>query len=229
MDTTHLSQAFQDGLKIEDPFFGEITLRHCPLGELMLTTGQVIACDPIVYPGTKPFNMTLSPGRYPVVACVAEFASHGYHEVAYAILQLTEQEPARWEIATKAGQDASKLEEGHIFCYPVDAGTGCFMDVDAAAAFQRRLDEDPDYCQELIYSYNDYLNLPLNPATGANAIFFTSGWGDGFYASYWGYDAEDNIVCLITDFSLLGHPIFSSNSGRPSGKLKTLARRLLHL
>lgn len=228
MDTTHLQQARQDGLKIEDPVFGEITLRHCPLGELMLTTGQVIACDPIVYPGTKPFHMTLRPGRYPVVACVAKLARYGDYVTAYAILQLSAQEPTRWELATKAGQDASTLKEEQFFGYLVDAGTGCFMDVDAAAALQRRFDEDPDYCQELIYSYNEYLNLPLNPATGANAIFFTSGWGDGFYASYWGYDAEDNIACLVTDFGLLSHPIFSSSSGRPSRKLKTLARRLFH-
>jgi hypothetical protein len=33
-------------------------------------------------------------------------------------------------------------------------------------------------------------------------IVFQSGYGDGFYASYWGFDAEGQLVCLVTDFDL---------------------------
>jgi hypothetical protein len=131
-------------------------------------------------------------------------------------------------MATRAGQDASTLKEGYIFGYPVDTGIGCFMDVDAAAALQRKYDEDPDYFEYLLDDFHaDDLNIPLNPATGANVIFFSSGWGDGFYASYWGYDAEDTIVCLITDFGLLRHPIFRNSHPAP-GKIRAFARKLLH-
>lgn len=43
--------------------------------------------------------------------------------------------------------------------------------------------------------------MELNLRSGANAILFPSGWGDGVYASYWGYDMA---VCLVTDFELIG-------------------------
>jgi hypothetical protein len=32
---------------------------------------------------------------------------------------------------------------------------------------------------------------------------FESGWGDGVYISYWGFDANDAPACLVTDFSVL--------------------------
>jgi len=46
-------------------------------------------------------------------------------------------------------------------------------------------------------------NLTLDPDTGANAIAFSSGYGDGSYASYWGFTADDELACLVTDFRVL--------------------------
>ncbi len=38
---------------------------------------------------------------------------------------------------------------------------------------------------------------------GLNIVLFHSGFGDGRYASYWGFDAANRLVCLITDFEVL--------------------------
>src|SRR4028119_2144913 len=46
-------------------------------------------------------------------------------------------------------------------------------------------------------------NLTLDPDTGGNAIAFESGDGDGSYASYWGFTADDELACLVTDFKVL--------------------------
>jgi uncharacterized protein DUF4241 len=43
----------------------------------------------------------------------------------------------------------------------------------------------------------------LDEETGANILLFTSGWGDGAYPSYWGYAADDALVCLLTDFGVV--------------------------
>jgi Protein of unknown function (DUF4241) len=138
MNTVHLWQALTDGTQIEDASLGTITLHQRKLGELVLSTGQVVACDPLVFPDTKPFHATLPPGRYPVIASVASFVRNNDRRIAYALLQLSEQQPVRWELATLAGQDISSLEEGQRFGYSVDAGIACFMDIDAAAGLQRR-------------------------------------------------------------------------------------------
>jgi len=49
----------------------------------------------------------------------------------------------------------------------------------------------------------DTFNLTLDPDTGRNAIAFSSGYGDGSYASYWGFTADDELACLVTDFGVL--------------------------
>jgi hypothetical protein len=43
----------------------------------------------------------------------------------------------------------------------------------------------------------------LDPETGANIIAFSSGDGDGCYASYFGLAADGSAACLVTDFGLL--------------------------
>ena len=45
----------------------------------------------------------------------------------------------------------------------------------------------------------DWTNICINETLGANIIIFGTG-GDGGYNSYWGYDKDDQICCLITDF-----------------------------
>jgi hypothetical protein len=48
-----------------------------------------------------------------------------------------------------------------------------------------------------------WANVVLDSTTGANIVAFDSGYGDGIYASFFGYDAQDRPVCLITDFEVL--------------------------
>jgi hypothetical protein len=43
----------------------------------------------------------------------------------------------------------------------------------------------------------------LDPETGANIVAFSSGDGDGCYASYFGLAADGSAACLVTDFGLL--------------------------
>ncbi|MDB9527506.1 DUF4241 domain-containing protein [Oscillatoria sp. CS-180] len=47
-----------------------------------------------------------------------------------------------------------------------------------------------------------WANFCIDENTGANVVAFNSGWGDGGYASYWGYGADGEIACLVTDFEL---------------------------
>ncbi|WP_277949839.1 DUF4241 domain-containing protein [Priestia endophytica] len=46
-------------------------------------------------------------------------------------------------------------------------------------------------------------NLILDEEHNLNALVFSSGYGDGFYASYWGIDEKGHVVSLVTDFNIL--------------------------
>lgn len=187
-----------------------ITLQ--PMGILEVPTGSIVATDPLVVPDWAAFQRTIKPGRYPVVLFQAQ------NRNALAMLRIAPGIPVHWEIATIAGQEASTLKDNEIFGYPVDAGTGAFFDKSAWPLMQERerleRADNPNYSNY----YDDVLAVDYpgekdgeyvmhKPLAGSpiNVAVFSSGWGDGFYASYWGLDAENRPLLLITDFDVVAN------------------------
>lgn len=198
----------QDGARLDTPD-GEIAITMETLGELDLPNGRIVALDPgsLAFDNDpKPFERSLPPGRYPVRLSIAHFPAGG-ERVALAILQVEPTAPVRFAMATKAGEDIATLEDTEFFGHGVDSGSSCFVDLQAARELVRR-NQDWDYCwkqfPQLIAFEGHGKNVAIDPSSGLNLIAFTSGFGDGSYASYWGFDAEDRLVCLVTDFGLLG-------------------------
>lgn len=131
------------------------------------------------------------------------------------------------------------LPQGEMFAYPVDAGTGCFMDwatMEALLAEAGIADIDDwrsgpsghltpqgnvtsqwTTLVDAVYDWDEafsdrlleqleaanYTAAVITAENGANLIAFSSGWGDGGYASFFGYDTQDALVCLVTDFQVL--------------------------
>lgn len=213
------SRAFVQGRNIEEKNFGSVTFRCHVIGELAIPTGQIIACDPFVFAAdVLPFAVQASPGRYPVVLSVASIRDD--QRVAYAKLEFRNTPSVRWELALLPGQQSSSLKDDEIFCYPVDSGTGCFMDKYTAELLVKLSDQDENYVQGLMEKMSktyvdtwDWVDECLDGETGANVITFKSGWGDGCYASYFGYDEDGNITNLITDFAVLDdQEVFNSEN-----------------
>jgi hypothetical protein len=178
------------------------------LTDLFLPTGQIVACDPS-YNDTTPFIQSVAPGRYRVSIAMIRHPQRGNRPLA-ARLHLAEGEVARWVLALRSGDDASTLKPGEYFCYGVDAGLGCFMDVQTARKHTDLLN-DPDspdeywialmdkyYLTELPY----WMNHIVDESTGANLVMFSSGWGDGCYPTYEGWSADGRLLTLMTDFGL---------------------------
>ena len=62
-----------------------------------------------------------------------------------------------------------------------------------------------EFVNNLVHEYYpdvDWSDVDINNPTKANLIAFTSGWGDGGYPSFWGYDASNQLVSLVTDFGI---------------------------
>jgi hypothetical protein len=223
MSQPDYNKAFHDGVDIEYTLPNDegavaerYLLRLHVIGELVLTSGHILACDPMLMFETPPFADTVPPGRYPVILSVAELPS-GDQRVACALLRLSERAAVRWEVAAPQGQTLSALTPAKAFGYSVDFATGCFMDADVppelvaqetartdgtdeSAQFYARLDDLQNKTYAPTWSWAD---LIVEETTGANIITFSSGWGDGCYPSYWGYDAADQRVALVTDFGVL--------------------------
>lgn len=208
----NVPQALIDGLTI-DSVSGHATLHHRHIGESILTSGAIVACDPmwVEEDNIAPFTTPVPPGTYPLTLSVAQFTADQCL-VAYAVLRCRTSQPIRWEGARfmeeALGEEA---DADRLPAYGVDTGLGCFMDRDAARVWARRLqtmtDADHWTLTEEMDKNDDgtgpWINISLEPETRANLIIFSAGAGDGGYASYVGYDTSGNAVCLVTDFGVL--------------------------
>lgn len=186
-------------------------LRPEQLSELNIITGRIVACDPLVSHRT-PFERNVPPGKYPLFAWW-----HTEEErIAAAELRFAEEKAVRWEMATKPGQHISELKEGYTYGYPVDTGLGCFGDeaaIQAMKEMESKLAEElgddfisfyDDAVADVLAEHNDdWGDLLVDQASGLNVIMFSTGYGDGYYTSYWGFDKEDKLVSLVTDFQIL--------------------------
>lgn len=183
---------------------GTTTFKIHQIGELIVSSGFIVACDPFVFYDDSAFKTPIPVGIYPVILSVAVFEDD--QRIAYAKLKVSNESAVRWELALLPEQNADSLKEDEFFGYPVDAGTGCFMDAETAKVFSDTSNEDySDFMiKEMEKNYVDtwdWANFNFNNSKG-NLITFKSGWGDGVYGSYFGFDKDNNITCLVTDFVL---------------------------
>jgi len=179
------------------------------IGNVELTSGRIVASDPLVGPGRPALVRTVPPGDYPVTLYEA------FGRIAAGSIRFAEGKPVRWELALIPGQDINALKGEEFFGYPVDAGLGCYMDADTYALIQEREKQvRAEKSSSDINYYDDVLAPELEankdkyamhrPVAGerGNVAIFWSGWGDGFYPVFWGLDAGGRPLVLFTDFGV---------------------------
>ncbi len=205
----YLAGLFLQGAKLD-----EATLEVRTIGQLYVPSGRIVACDPLVFPDTKPFTTTVPTGRHAVEISIAR-RGNGDERIAAARLRWNGDVPDHWLMALVEGQNPATLGPDEVFGYAVDAGLGCFMDRDSAVIFNDRLNADHQNDPASNY-YDDVLAAEMEPnykhtrdwtdhhpraGDPHNVVIFSSGFGDGFYVSYFGM-AGDQPVCLVTDFAV---------------------------
>jgi uncharacterized protein DUF4241 len=180
------------------------------IGHLLVTSGTLAASDPFVSPDPPPFTQAIPTGRYPVSVAIACFGEERDERVAFARVELSHSPTLSWTMALTEGQDLAALEHDGYFGYGVDAGTGCFMDPVAGQLLATRMGREDEYfnviLDEMQRTYRhtrSWLDCRPSPEHDANVICFSSGWGDGFYPSFFGFSNEGRVCTLLTDFLIL--------------------------
>ena len=177
------------------------------LPDMSLPSGRVVASDGFIM-DRDPFTRQVKPLSYPMLLAVAKFDND--ERVAFALIQFSQSPVEKWETAVTESQDLSKLESDQIYGYGVDSGTGCFCDADAKQIFNDATDPDMRFfsrvTREMDKSYKPTRAwIHISTAKGSAALF-SSGFGDGLYASYFGLDEDGNPVALLTDFGIVDWP-----------------------
>jgi len=191
--------------------FGECELEIASPGVIELTEGKLVACDPLVFPNRKAFSLDLPNGRFPVFLSVAKFDDN--QRIAFARVQFHPQPVAEWKMALVPGQDVADLKEDEFYGYGVDSGIGCFMAPEAQKHLEARMDENEEYYEDICdlmektYRHTwSWANFSPGGDGTANVVTFSTGIGDGFYGSYFGFDDKGQVLCAVTDFGLFDPP-----------------------
>lgn len=215
------ANAFRPGTRFVQEGRGLVDVSTRVLGELTVPSGRLCASDPFTTGFDGPagaFARAAPTGVFPVEVCVARF-DQGDARVACARVRFADAEAVRWEVATFAGQRA--LAEGEVPGYGVDAGTGCFYDAEARGDVDEATGEA--WLAAMRANGVDTWSWHAAELGGANVVMFSSGWGDGFYTSYWGVDGGGRVVELVTDFEVLVEAVserFELPLPLPRGKIE---------
>jgi len=179
-------------------FGTEITFEKIAVGDLKVSSGQIVATDPVMLNDAIAFNENFPVGEFPVELAMADINANKDRRVAFARVKFSDKPIRKWEFALLPGQTPIPLNSKEIYGYGVDAGLGLFVDQAAKNSLNTLLDKNWD--NMFSEKFEDYLNYDFQKY---NAVFFSTGYGDGFYATYIGRDSDDKICQLLTDFDIV--------------------------
>lgn len=185
-------------------------------GKIMLTTGRLVACDPLITNDMKDFKINFPQGEFPVlIHTERESNCIAYVEIVFSNSQVSE-----WKMATTEGQNIEDLKGEEIFGYPVESGMGCFMDVETQDClnhlenklFHRKGGEFMGIYEEFFHNHffdengaiDQFAFLKPDDEKSGNIFAFETGYGEGFYASYIGFGNDNQPVKIVTEFIEIG-------------------------
>lgn len=185
-------------------------------GKIHLSTGSIVACDPLITNDMASFKVNFPQGEFPVLVhkeresnCIA------YVEIVFSAAQISE-----WKLATTDGQNIEELQGEEIFGYPVESGMGCFMDAETQDClnhlekrlFHRKGAEFMGIYEEFFHEHffdengaiDQFAFLKPDEDKAGNIFDFETGYGEGFYASYIGFGIDGEPVKLVSEFIEIG-------------------------
>jgi len=198
---------------------------------LKVPSGRIVACDPLVFlDGADAFLREVPPGEHRVVVGVLDLMDNAYAAVRFSDAPIVKWEVARCAGEEEVeGWPGYGVDAG-IGCFADAKAQAAFvaeeeklrMEVSSKVVEQGVDPADADAWDEAVQRVRAEMEWedPLLPIIGGlggpdktvsvpltdegNLVAFTSGAGDGVYASFWGLDAAGAPVALVTDFGLFG-------------------------
>ena len=213
----YISRMEMDPVAIREQFV-ESERRHVvKVGDLPVPSGKLIVGDPLAFlskPGdaSKVLEIEVTPGKYPVEI---SFCRTGFWGSMICTLRVKfrETDAARYEFG--------KIKGSNLAGAPVDAGLMTVVDEQVLKEYHAFLnkwyEENPEgnvydeyfmgFFQEEAkkdekWQRNDgsYLDWTI-PDTEHTMQFVSTGFGDGLYSAFWGFDEEGQVTELILPFA----------------------------
>lgn len=216
----YISNLEKEVSDIESQFVKTENRFYLKVGEIDCPTGWIVVADPLAYLPNLEFSPVLEKkvpkGKYPVYVSLARSDELDVR-MCTVKMKIKKTKAVKYELANPTENTASfKASDGIVPGFPVDSGLVSICDEKVAKEYALFLENWQkensgknfygDYFEKyFIDSYNnnaayqrdggDFIEW-ANPITKNKLVMVASGFGDGLYQAYFGYD-KDNKICEI--------------------------------
>ncbi|WP_314403774.1 DUF4241 domain-containing protein [uncultured Granulicatella sp.] len=191
------------------------------MGEIIFPTGELLVRDPLVWlsRAEKPYLTKVPRGKYSIETLVAEIEEEHYRYVLTRV-KFNENKPVIYYEALKGDENLEGVDNESIFGFMVDAGLATIVDVETrdkycdfvekwykentekniyndffAKEFKENAMKNPKFQRE----DGDWINFKI-PNTDLSIPMIQSGFGDGLYPVYFGYDEKGNLCDIVLEY-----------------------------
>jgi hypothetical protein len=190
-----------------DTEFGRMHIDRIEAGKLNLVTGKIVATDPILMYDDESYSERIAPGTYPVYVYVGKTENRN-RQTVLAELRVNDNTPVKWEMALYKGESSKGFAQDEFMGYEVENGLGCFMDEHVMEILdvmdEDELEQYEKKVKESVRKSGDSCaDVEIDEKTKSNIIIFTSGWNDGVFPTYYGFDKNNKLARLVTDFMVI--------------------------
>lgn len=184
-----------------------IEIKRIDIGDLHFSSGKIVAVDPELLEEYIAYQIAIQPGNYPVSIFVAT-DGNGDQRVAFTSIYLNGKKAIRWEMARFQDEGNEIDPYMEISGFGVDSGKAAILDQRVAdQLLANDLSLDFIFSRQMEDKYVDTFSYSIGPVVNHSdsneVIVFDSGWGDGCYPGYFGYDSEDNPCAFVIDCMIL--------------------------
>ena len=194
------------------------------MGEIEFPTGDILVRDPLVWLNRdeKAYLTSVPRGKYRIETLVVKLEEDHYR-YALSRVRFTENVPKIYYEALKGDENLDDVDGDSIFGFNVDAGLATIVDIETrnaycdfkdkwytenpnkniyddffAEVFAKNAEENPVYQRE----GGDWINFKI-PNSELSIPMIQSGFGDGRYPVYFGYDENGKLCDLVVEYIYL--------------------------
>lgn len=125
-----------------------------------------------------------------------------------AELRFSEDNPVKWEMALLKGESSKGFSHDEFMGYEVENGLGCFMDESVMGILDVMSEDELDKFEksvrkEVRNNECSCAEIIIDKKNGSNIVIFASGWNNGTFPTYYGFDKNNKLSRLVTDFMVI--------------------------
>ena len=194
------------------------------MGDISFPTGDILVRDPLVWLNRDemPYLQSVPKGIFRIETLVVKLEEDHYR-YALSRVKFRENLPVIYYEALKGDENLDDVDDDSIFGFNVDAGLATIVDVETrnaycdfedkwyaenpdkniyddffAEVFAKNAEDNPDYQRES----GDWINFKI-PNSELSIPMIQSGFGDGRYPVYFGYDENGKLCDLVVEYIYL--------------------------